>query len=355
MGLNPHDPTDALLDPDHDGLTNLQEYQLGTDIHNPDTDGDGLTDGQEVLLYHTNPLLADTDGDGVPDGVEVQTGSDPNNPNSFFLNKALSSIQVTPSTFLLTVNSLTSQASQQLTVTGLLIDGKTTINLTSTSEGTSYSSSDLTICNFGPPDGNVFAGNNGACTITITNNGFTTTANGTITGFSPIPLSFVAISGFANGVAVNGNYAYVAAGAAGLQIVNVTDRTNPAVVGSVALSGNADGVAAVGNIVFVAAGTGGLYTVDVSNPLAPVIRGALSTSGTALDVTVQGNTAYVANNTNLFLADVTNPAAMIALSSLPLTGEIRGVSADPVRGLAVVAADTKAAFTSWMSRIPPRR
>jgi hypothetical protein len=51
MGLNPHDPTDALLDPDHDGLTNLQEYMLGTDIHNPDTDGDGLTDGQEVLIY----------------------------------------------------------------------------------------------------------------------------------------------------------------------------------------------------------------------------------------------------------------------------------------------------------------
>ena len=25
-----------------------------------DTDGDGLTDGQEVNIYHTNPKLADT-------------------------------------------------------------------------------------------------------------------------------------------------------------------------------------------------------------------------------------------------------------------------------------------------------
>jgi hypothetical protein len=35
-GLNPLDPTDATLDPDHDGLTNLEEYQAGTDpLHAP--------------------------------------------------------------------------------------------------------------------------------------------------------------------------------------------------------------------------------------------------------------------------------------------------------------------------------
>src|SRR5262245_7857819 len=29
FGLNPHDPSDAAADPDHDGLSNLQEYQQG--------------------------------------------------------------------------------------------------------------------------------------------------------------------------------------------------------------------------------------------------------------------------------------------------------------------------------------
>jgi hypothetical protein len=44
------DPTvnDANLDPDGDGLTNLQEYQYGTDPHNPDSDGDGILDGEEA-------------------------------------------------------------------------------------------------------------------------------------------------------------------------------------------------------------------------------------------------------------------------------------------------------------------
>jgi hypothetical protein len=39
---------------------------------NPDTDGDGLRDGEEVEVYQSNPLLLDTDGDGVFDGVEVR-------------------------------------------------------------------------------------------------------------------------------------------------------------------------------------------------------------------------------------------------------------------------------------------
>ena len=47
-GLNPGFD-DANLDWDGDGLTNLQEYLRGTDPFNPDTDGDGILDGDEVV------------------------------------------------------------------------------------------------------------------------------------------------------------------------------------------------------------------------------------------------------------------------------------------------------------------
>ena len=68
------------LDSDLDGLSNEEEKQLGTNPNNIDTDGDGLTDYEEVSIYHTNPLNADTDGDGFNDGIEVRRGYNPLGP-----------------------------------------------------------------------------------------------------------------------------------------------------------------------------------------------------------------------------------------------------------------------------------
>ncbi len=48
-GLNPNDPSDAVLDNDGDGLPNLEECRRRcTNANNPDTDGDGLSDGEEL-------------------------------------------------------------------------------------------------------------------------------------------------------------------------------------------------------------------------------------------------------------------------------------------------------------------
>lgn len=81
--LDPDVPTDAALDFDEDGLTNLEEFELGTDPSNPDTDGDGLDDGDEVKVHMTDPLNPDTDGDGLSDGDEVNVyGTDPLNPDT---------------------------------------------------------------------------------------------------------------------------------------------------------------------------------------------------------------------------------------------------------------------------------
>lgn len=73
--LNEHDPADGSGDFDSDGLTNAQEYALGTDLRNADTDGDGMPDGYEVA-NGLNPLnaddqLGDPDGDRVPNIYDV--------------------------------------------------------------------------------------------------------------------------------------------------------------------------------------------------------------------------------------------------------------------------------------------
>jgi MYXO-CTERM domain-containing protein len=68
-------------DSDGDGLSDIQEEDLGTDPENPDTDGDGLRDGAEVFGGNpalpnnnvTNPLDVDTDNDGLCDGGRAAT------------------------------------------------------------------------------------------------------------------------------------------------------------------------------------------------------------------------------------------------------------------------------------------
>ena len=83
-GNEPTDPTNP--DSDGDGLCDLCEIDGGTNPNAADTDGDGLTDGDELSgnkntkfgNQPTDPLKADTDGDGVNDGDEIAAGTDPN-------------------------------------------------------------------------------------------------------------------------------------------------------------------------------------------------------------------------------------------------------------------------------------
>lgn len=49
-----------------------------------DTDGDGLSDYDEIHVYGTDPTNPDTDGDGQSDYEEIIAGTDPLDPESFF-------------------------------------------------------------------------------------------------------------------------------------------------------------------------------------------------------------------------------------------------------------------------------
>ncbi len=341
LGLDPNNPADAFADLDRDGLTNLEEFQLGTDLRNPDTDGDNLLDGAEGG-FGTDPLRFDTDGDGFSDGLEVQLGTDPLDPNDFDLAAALTSITVTPPSFRLVFNTVLTEASAKLKVTGTLIDGT---KLDITARGTSFSSSNLSVCSFGGEPGRVFAGASGTCTITASNNGFTAQAAGTVTTFSPVALSQIALPGFTYNVDVAGDFAYVAAGAAGLQVVNVNNRLSPFVTGAADTIGNAQDVKVVGGRAYVADGAAGLAIFDVSNPAAPMLLGTLDTLGDAQDVEVRGDLAYLAAGTEgLQILDVSNPAAPRLLGSagaLGSLGTVSGVDVDADTGIAAAASGSR--------------
>ena len=67
----------TLQDPDQDGASSTEEAAKGSTEGKSDSDGDGLSDFEEIRYWNTNPGNADTDGDGAQDGREVLLGQDP--------------------------------------------------------------------------------------------------------------------------------------------------------------------------------------------------------------------------------------------------------------------------------------
>ncbi len=116
------------------------------------------------------------------------------------------------------------------------------------------------------------------------------------------------IGGPSQAVAVQGSYAYVGVGLR-LIVLDIANLANPREVGATEPFGwYVEDVAVVGNTAFVAAGGAGLYIVDVSNPARPVVAGSLDTPGYAEGMVVVGRYAYVADGpAGLRVVDIGNP------------------------------------------------
>ena len=338
-GLNPADPLMPLEDPDRDGLTNLQEYQHHTDPHNPDTDGDGLSDGDEVLKYGTDPTNPDSDGDRIPDGVEVQTGTDPLDPKSYDLKKATATSIITPPLLAFSTSIANPVLSAQLNWKVQLIDGKTTLDLTADPR-TSYKTSDQTICALGVTPGLITSGATGSCAITISQNDLSVSVSGSVTNFAPTEVSTLVVPG-AVAVDVSGNFAYVATGSNGLTVVDVTDRTAPQIRGSLSGIGNIQGVRASGQTVVAVDSTGYLRVVNVQDPNAPTLVSSLAIAGNPISLALHGNTVAVASQAGgVSIVDITNLGSPSLTSVISTPAASLGVDFDPKASVAAIGMGT---------------
>lgn len=121
--------------------------------------------------------------------------------------------------------------------------------------------------------------------------------------------------GTAYGVFVSGNYAYLA-DSNSVRIVDISTPATPNAVGNFATTNSCKGVYVSGNYVYAADGTTGVWIYDISNPASPVYKSVYNSSGTAKNVTVLNNTAYIADYTGgLKIVDVTTPTSPTLLGS----------------------------------------
>ncbi|MBK9303993.1 MAG: hypothetical protein IPM94_08925 [bacterium] len=122
-------------------------------------------------------------------------------------------------------------------------------------------------------------------------------------------------------VAVDGRYAYVAAGMAGLVVVDLTDPAAPLEAAILTLPGSSHAVAVEGDRLCVAAQHGGLIVVDVSDPLVPVVLGSHYGAGNVIDVAMAGRYAFTTEyyGDDVRMLDVSDPAAIVEIDALDVT------------------------------------
>jgi len=133
-------------DLDNDGLSNRDEVANQTSLTNSDSDNDGVIDGDEVFIYGSNPLASDTDGDGISDFIEVSSDSDPTDEFDNFIDPNLvTAISATPTSLSAQLGSGSGEAQLEVIATFEFQGRIETTNITNLIDFVAYSSTDSSV------------------------------------------------------------------------------------------------------------------------------------------------------------------------------------------------------------------
>ncbi len=157
------------------------------------------------------------------------------------------------------------------------------------------------------------------------------------------------LSGYAKDVAISGdgNYAFIAAdvnfpllvdGVSSLQVIDISDKTKPVIVGNCDTSGDAEGLAIStdGNYAFMAGRDtafifegGGLQVINISEKIEPVIVGRCDTSSSyakGVAISGDGNYAFIADGGGLQAINIDNKSELVIIGSCDTPGDAAGVT-----------------------------
>ena len=120
--------------------------------------------------------------------------------------------------------------------------------------------------------------------------------------------------------------AYVADLGSGLQVIDVSDPSSPTIIGSVDTPGEASWVSVIDQIAYVCDWGGGLQVIDVSDPSNPFIISTVDTPGGSFTATVIDQLAYVADlESGLQVIDVSDPFKPAIIGSVDTPSEAIGI------------------------------
>lgn len=160
-------------------------------------------------------------------------------------------------------------------------------------------------------------------------------------------------------VELSGSQLYLAGRNAAFKILDIADVSGPRILAKVGTSGWTSDVELVGNTALLVDIYEGLFSFDVSDPSAPEPIGSLTPSSAgARNVAVDGSHAYLAGGYSLFVVDIADPAELVELTRVPVSG-VWDVAAsnglvfvtERTSGLAIIDASTPSGATV-VTRLP---
>lgn len=124
-------------------------------------------------------------------------------------------------------------------------------------------------------------------------------------------------SDFSYNVFLEGATLYLATGESGLNKIDVSNPNSPAYINKIESPLTGDDVCVAGNYTFMLDRDKGLRIFDSSDPSYPLLRSFLAYVGPANDMAVSGNCAYIADSTGtIAIVDVTNPLAPVLTTTI---------------------------------------
>lgn len=152
------------------------------------------------------------------------------------------------------------------------------------------------------------------------------------------PTSRLATPGSAQYVASRDDLAFIACGAGGLVVADLTDMHHPTILSHYDTPGFAYGVAVQGDYCYLADGLSGFKVLDVSNPHAPNLLGTLSIiNATATSVTLFGGYAFVCwGGYGIAVVDISDPSSPIIVGAV-----------DTINARRIAVTDSVAYVAEW--------
>ncbi|MHA1821821.1 MAG: hypothetical protein ACTSU2_06090 [Promethearchaeota archaeon] len=128
---------------------------------------------------------------------------------------------------------------------------------------------------------------------------------------NPTVSDTLVLGDYAYSLDIWGDFIFVAAGSAGVYMVNITDTSNIFMLFNYNTTGSAKDIMVSGDYVYVADGNNGLLCMPISIPFDPSETydkiGYISLNGLAPDLAIEGDYIYVADDYGLEIFRITNP------------------------------------------------